>query len=105
MSRRTVRRTVVAMLLAGVAAPAQARAGEIALGITAGTSPELVRFDTAAPETLLERTPLTGLAFGESVSGLDMRPATGELWAVTSAGRMLVVDGDSGQARQVGVPL
>ena len=82
-----------------------ADASETAIGVTSGTAPELVRFDTASPGTLTARSPLTGLLAGESVAGLDMRPASGELWAFTSTGRMLLVEPNSGETRQVGAPL
>lgn len=99
-------RPVLAVLVICIGcAAAPASASEIAIGVTSGTAPELVRFDTATPGTLRSRAPVTGMLTGESVNGLDMRPATGELFALTSVGRLLLINGDSGEARQLGPPL
>jgi hypothetical protein len=44
----------------------------------------LALFDTAAPGTLTVRS-VTGLGAGESLVGIDVRPATGELYALSVA--------------------
>jgi hypothetical protein len=60
---------------------APAAAADPAAGITGTT--ELVLFDTANPAGLTSR-PITGLQTDtEKVVGLDMRPATGQLFAIT----------------------
>lgn len=53
---------------------------------------ELVRFSPDAPGTVTSVGTITGLGAGESVVGLDFRPADGDLFAVTSAGNLLIVD-------------
>jgi hypothetical protein len=84
---------------------APALAGEAAVGVEAGASPDLVRFDTGAPGSLVARVPVSGLSPGEQVVGLDVRPATGRLWALTSLDRLLEIDIDTGQAHHLGTPL
>jgi hypothetical protein len=58
----------------------------------------LVRFAPATPGTLDASVAIGGLAAGESVLGIDFRPANGRLYALTSTGRLLTVDPDTGAA-------
>src|SRR5947209_8692354 len=53
-----------------------------AFGVT--TASTLIRFDTASPSTIVSSVPITGLAGGETVLGIDFRPATGQLYALGS---------------------
>jgi hypothetical protein len=77
-----------------------------AVGITPGA--ELVRYDTDTPGTILERHAITGLQSGETIKGLDVRPATGQLYALgivsaaNDSGRIYVIDPGTGAATQVG---
>jgi Domain of unknown function (DUF4394) len=66
----------VVVVLALAAAPAGA---EPAVALSGNT---LLRFDTATPATVTSH-PITGLQGVESVIGIDVRPKTGELFAVT----------------------
>ncbi len=84
---------------------APALAGEAAVGVETGASPDLVRFDTAVPGTLVARVPISGLMAGETVAAIDVRPATGALWALTSTNRVLTIDVDTGAAQQQGAPI
>jgi hypothetical protein len=95
----------VATAFAFVAVAPVASAGEFAVGVTAASPPELVRFDTDAPGTILARVPVGGLIAGETIRGIDFRPASGELFAVTSMLRVLAIDPESGAAQQLGTPL
>ena len=56
----------------------------------------LASFDAAAPGTLAASVPISGLAGGESVLGIDFRPANGKLYALTSTARLLTVAPDTG---------
>ncbi len=86
------RHCVVAMgLLAAGSVQAQT-----VLGLTDNNS--LLRFPATAPGVLLANTPVSGLAAGESLLGIDVRPATGELYALSDGGRLYVVDPVSGAA-------
>src|SRR5262245_42703979 len=57
---------------------------------------QLLRFNTATPGTLISTTPVTGLQGGETLLGLDARPAKGQLYALGSTGRLYVIDPGSG---------
>src|SRR5687768_8132571 len=59
-----------------------ARPVQLAFGLTSGNA--LVRFDTAAPGALLGRSTVTGLQAGESLTGIDFRPANNALYGVGS---------------------
>jgi hypothetical protein len=101
MARMCAILTMTAALLA--TAPA-ALAGEAAVAITTGAAPQLVRFDTTKPATPTVRMPVVGLLFGETVEAIDQRIANGELLAVTSLNRMLVIDPATGFADAGGQP-
>lgn len=49
--------------------------------------------------------PITGLQSGENIVGLDMRPLTGQLFALGNSSRIYTVNPASGVATQVGLPL
>lgn len=49
------------------------------------TNGGLISFDAATPGTLMKVVTITGLLPGEFLIGMDFRPRTGELFAVTSA--------------------
>lgn len=66
------------------------------------TENELQTFTVNAPETILSSRPITGLQDGETVLGIDFRPATGQLYGISNANRMLVIDPATGAATQVG---
>ena len=67
---------------------------------------ELVQLRAVQPERLLQRRPLTGLASGEAVLGLDFRtrPHGPTLYAWSSAGRLYVLDTASAALRAVSPP-
>jgi len=76
----------------GIAPPAQAPAqapGEL-LGVS--VSNRLVSLNRAAPGKLCTSAPITGLASGEDVLGIDVRPADGALYALGSTGKLYTVN-------------
>ncbi|MBI5309508.1 MAG: DUF4394 domain-containing protein [Actinobacteria bacterium] len=77
-----------------------ASAGEIAVGVTAGVDPKVVTFDTSAPSSTITSSPLTGMLTGELVRSIDQRPATGQIYAYTSVGRVLAIAAFDGAATQ-----
>ncbi|MEO9148712.1 MAG: DUF4394 domain-containing protein [Burkholderiaceae bacterium] len=77
------------LALAPVAAPT-------AIGLS--TDNRLVGFEPKAPNTLTSNVAITGLQPGESVLGIDVRPANGKLYALTSAARIYTVDPATGAA-------
>ncbi|HEV7770341.1 MAG TPA: DUF4394 domain-containing protein [Solirubrobacterales bacterium] len=71
---------LTALLLAVGAAPAQA---EQAVAILPGNL--MIRFDTTAPTVVTSSITVTGLAPNQTIRGIDVRPATGQLYAMTVA--------------------
>ncbi|MBL0884186.1 MAG: DUF4394 domain-containing protein [Chitinophagaceae bacterium] len=62
-------------------------------------------FDPSRPQMMISK-PLTGLGTGETVEGIDFRPATGELFAftvtTTGTGRLYKLNTSTGAAAAVG---
>lgn len=58
----------------------------------------IVAFARNAPPTLAVPLPITGLQSGETVLGIDFRPANGALYAVGSSGRLYTVNTATGAA-------
>lgn len=74
---------VLTALVAGGVSPATAVPFAGVANVMGGT--QLIGFDTAAPSATTGIVTVTGLRAGESVSGIDTRPATGELYALAGA--------------------
>lgn len=66
---------------------------------------QLIKFNGGQPQRLLDRKPLTGLAAGESIVGMDFRVARGVLYALSSVGRLYTVDTGTGALKPVGAAL
>ena len=96
---------IVATTVVAGAAPAHA---EQAVALTAPNT--LIRFDTATPGTITASLPVTGLNASQTIRGIDVRPATGELYASTvvtaSAANSVIqtytIDSNTGAATFVG---
>ena len=52
----------------------------------------LVSFAPASPNTLITDTPVSGLPMGETLVGIDYRPATGGLYGLTSNARLALIN-------------
>lgn len=63
----------------------------------------LYRFDPTSPQ--MNAVAFSGLMTGETVVGLDFRPANGQLYAITSASRIMTVNTANGQLATVGTAL
>ena len=61
----------------------------------------LLIFNLTAPNTPVSK-PITGLQGGENILGIDMRPATGQLYALGSTSRIYAINMSSGVATVVG---
>jgi hypothetical protein len=76
--------------------------------VTTPNGLELLHFDTDAPGTITERHAITGLQPTERIAGIDVRPATGQLYGlgivpgVQDTGRIYVIDPGTGVATQLG---
>lgn len=64
---------------------------------------DLVRFDRATLKIRSQR-PITGLAAGEKLVGIDVRPANGQLYALGSTNQVYVVNPVTAVATRVGTP-
>src|SRR6185369_7546971 len=67
------------------------------------TNNKIVTFLSAAPGTLLPpptgaAVAIVGLNAGETVLGIDVRPATGEVYGITTASRLVTINPLSGSA-------
>jgi hypothetical protein len=63
----------------------------------------LLAFNTAVPSLVLARSRIRGFASRrERVVGVDVRPATGQLWALTDADRLYTLDPATGAASAAG---
>ncbi len=60
---------------------------------------QLLHFNVATPNTISKTVAIKGLNAGESVLGLDRRPADGKLYGLTSAARLFTVNPDTGDSR------
>ena len=76
---------------------------EIAYAVTAAN--RLISFRVDDPATLLSSFAISGLNAGETVVGLDVRPATGELLALTDTNQVLRIDPGTGQGVRVGATI
>ena len=63
----------------------------------------LISFNSGTPNSVAQARPVTGLAMGENLLGIDFRPATGELYGVSSAARLYTINTSTGAASPVGL--
>lgn len=72
----------------------------IVYGVTSTNN--LIRFNSRRPNTTLRSVAITGLQGGENILGIDIRPATGQLFGLGSASRIYRIDPYTGVATAVG---
>lgn len=75
-------------LAAAVAAPGYAQ--ELLLGLTDSNS--IVSFNSATPGTFRSSSAITGLGAGEVLTGIDVRPADGNVYSLSTAGNLYRLD-------------
>jgi len=80
--------------------PAGAPAKEVVWAVTADH--QLIHFNAGQPQRVLQRRPVTGLAAGDALVGIDFRVARGVLYALSRAGRPYTLDTASGALKPVG---
>src|SRR5436190_13703392 len=71
------------------------------IGLT--STQDVIRFDSATPGTIISSAPITGLVAGESIKGIDSRPANGLIYGLSSGNQLYTIDPSSGVATQVTV--
>ena len=62
----------------------------------------LLSFDSATPGTITSNVQVTGLQTGETLLGIDFRPATGALYALGSTSRLYELNTTTGAAKLIG---
>src|SRR5574341_566073 len=62
----------------------------------------LLNFSSGTPNTMNAVVPITGLASGENLLGIDFRPANGLLYALSNQSRVYTINTKTGAALQVG---
>lgn len=68
------------------------------------TSNQLVRFNAGQPQKLLSSRPLTGLAAGDTLIGVDYRVAKGQLYGLGTSGQLYRIDTRTATASPIGTP-
>jgi hypothetical protein len=82
--------------ITGLAIPTEA----VAYGISANN--ELMIFNPLATTPTVILKAITGVATGETILGIDMRPLNGQLYALGSTSRVYTINASSGAATAVG---
>ncbi len=67
------------------------------------TNNQLVRFNATTPSAITVVGSIAGLQNGEFILGIDVRPATGQLYGLGSTSRIYVIDKTTANATSVGV--
>lgn len=88
---------ILTVLQAGTAGAAQI------FGVSAANN--LVRFNSAAPGTIISTIPISGLAAGETILGMDFRPKDGTLFALGSTSRLYLIDYTSNLSAATATPV
>jgi Domain of unknown function (DUF4394) len=91
----------VVLLVLAAASPARA-ATFIALGDDADTFQGIFEFDSGSPGAPKPLIPITGVQYGETIYGIDFRPANGQLYGVGSSNRLYTINPATGAATLVG---
>jgi hypothetical protein len=90
---------VLLLAICGLALSVSPAGAELIYVIAGGGA--LTSFDSATPGTQTS-VAITGLQSGESILGIDLRPATGQLYALGSTSRLYTINPATGAATQVG---
>lgn len=80
--------------------PNPAPAGRAIYGVDQAN--RLIRFSSTSPSQVSRNVAIAPLAGGETIVGIDFRPAGGGLYALSSASRVYVIDTVSGATTPVG---
>jgi hypothetical protein len=93
---------VAALCAALVVAPSSLADTVFALAHPATGGDTLSQFQTTTPGTVSSPIAITGLVAGDTLLAIDFRPANGQLYGVSSSGRMYTINTATGVATQVG---
>jgi hypothetical protein len=73
---------------------------EVVVAVT--VSNRLIGFNAGRPHRITSNVAITGLDTGETLAGIDFRPASGRLYGAGSTGRLYTIDVATGVATAVG---
>lgn len=99
MLRWLLRATAISVFGLMVGTTSAARA-ELVFGLTSSNS--IIVFDSALPGTAVPAFAVSGLQPGESLLGIDIRPATGTLYGLGSTNQLYTINTTTGAATPVG---
>jgi hypothetical protein len=88
----------------GVPVSGIAVAGQAQTVYAVTTTNQLVTFNADAPNTIVSQQAIMGLQSGETLLGIDVRPANGGLYALGSTSRVYTLDPATAMATAVGAP-
>ncbi len=93
---------LAAALLAACATPSEPQGSlrkETVFALTSGM--ELLQFNAGQPGRILARVPVTGLAAGDALVGIDFRVSRGVLFTLAQSGRVYTINTGTGVLTQV----
>lgn len=94
----------LAMLLVWMAPSASAQQTVSGRVFAVTTTDNLVSFNRADPGRIVTNRPITGMQPGESMVGIDHRPATGALFGIGDTSQVYAINRSTAVARPVGAP-
>lgn len=99
MTRTPLSRTLSALAVTGALAVGSAHAVPL-IGLT--STGNLVAFDSTSPTNIVSTVAISGLAMGESIIGIDLRPTTKQLFGVSNQSNLYIIDPMSGASTLIG---
>src|SRR5689334_16967896 len=94
------RACALTLAIAGLTSSASA---ELIYGIAAvGNATSLLTWDSSSPGTIISGSFVSGLQNNETIVGIDVRPATGQLYALGTSSRLYTLNTATGAATAVG---
>ncbi|GLZ36945.1 DUF4394 domain-containing protein [Actinokineospora sp. NBRC 105648] len=107
MYGKTAAIATAAALAAALLSAGTASAGDQATGdlLVLGTDGVLSTYDTRKPLLPTRAVRVRGVASGDRLIGIDVRPATKTLYALSANGQLYTVDSGTGSAAKVGTPV
>jgi hypothetical protein len=62
---------------------------------------DLIKFNAKTPSVQMSKTAISGIVAGEKIMSIDFRPATGELYGLSSASKLYIINQNDATARVV----
>lgn len=86
--------------LVGISGVSSVASAELVYGVTSNQT--LVSFDSGSTNNLLSGVAISGLQSNEQLRGIDIRPATGQMFGMGSFNNLYTINTATGVATQVG---